>query len=664
MTEEYKNNILAYLVGKLPQEEKKDIPQFNNWEVNNSGIRSQIANKLNIASNFVIIYNNLSSNSNDLILIYGRYIEDNNNNPFIAIMSKDGVILQVITTFSSGSKLFNIVGMQIDDDNSIYAVSSEMADNGKTVRILFLNNIFLSNSEKGTFYIKIKKSYICPLDFWMGTVNPSKYRITKGDTDTYFLIGYPQTQSSSTSTTIVKFKINAGSENEWNSYTIENSGLDRILFSTSVNKTNDNIYFRIYGFDWLNDKPQYSEYLLSPDGNLILEKSIKFEFELSYSGCQVMYYSENNKFLVVQDLTNKRSLLYNLKNNELIQIDTLNWRAYNEEIIRGGFYLQEINNTLFVTKFLVNNETIPATNIYLGIIKNNKVYYESETQKRNDSMLSIREDTIRTSTYILNNYNLFDIFIESNYNNDVENTYLNKTHLIYNNNNNYNGVPYTNINSMVPNYGILYNNSNIPVFARNLYNKTITGRTTQSTVEVPNTYLNDVVISKQNLLSETNSILISNNQTITKNIYETLNINFINTLQIRNDNDDANPILNPIGASRLNNSISNLADYENAKMSKYRINYSDNTNRIINNIWAPIGNFYRTIINIYVNKEINSIDFISDDENTIYCSISPILEINKIYKIKQDVYIDEKIQPSDVYYNNDEVFYNNEKVYY
>ena len=61
----YKNNILAYLVGKLPQEEKNDIPQFNNWEVNNSGIRSQIANKFKIASNFVIIYNNLSSNSND-----------------------------------------------------------------------------------------------------------------------------------------------------------------------------------------------------------------------------------------------------------------------------------------------------------------------------------------------------------------------------------------------------------------------------------------------------------------------------------------------------------------------------------------------------------------------------------------------------------------------
>lgn len=642
MTEEYKNNILAYLVGKLPQEEKNDISQFNNWEVNNSGIRSQIANKLNIASNFVIIYNNLSSNSNDLILIYGRYIENNNNNPFIAIMSKDGVILQVITTFSSGSKLFNIVGMQIDDDNSIYAVSSEMADNGKTVRVLFLNNIFLSNSEKGTFYIKIKKSYICPLDFWMGTVNPSKYRITKGDTNTYFLIGYPQTQSSSTSTAIVKFKINAGSENEWNSYTIENSGLDRILFSTSINKINDDIYFRIYGFDWLNDNPQYSEYLLSPGGNLTLEKSIKFEFELSYSGCQVMYYSENNKFLAIQDLTNKRSLLYNLKYSKLIQMDTLNWREYNEEIIRGGFYLQEINNTLFVTKFLVNNTAIPATDIYLGIIKNGIVYYESETQKRNDSILSIREDTIRTSTYILNNFNLFNVFIESNYNNDVENTFLNKTFLIYNNNN-YNGIPYANVNSMVPNQGILYDNQNKPIFARNLYNKVIIGRSTNSSIQVPNTYLNDVTITKQNLLSETNSILISNSQTITKNIYETLNINFINNLQISNENDVSNVILNPIGASRLNNSISETTDYDNTKALKIKINYADNTNYIIQLKESQVDKIsdtsYMYDFDIYVSKSITNIQIISNDETTIYQTITSTFEVGKFYNITQMVEI-------------------------
>jgi len=35
-----------------------------------------------------------------------------------------------------------------------------------------------------------------------------------------------------------------------------------------------------------------------------------------------------------------------------------------------------------------------------------------------------------------------------------------------------------------------------------------------------------------------------------------------------------------------------------------------------------------------------------------------------IYKIKQDVYIDEKLQPNEVFYGVDEVFYNDEKIYY
>ena len=50
-----------------------DKPQFNEWEVTNNSIKSQIADKLNIDVSEVVIYNYLSSNSNDLILIYGRY---------------------------------------------------------------------------------------------------------------------------------------------------------------------------------------------------------------------------------------------------------------------------------------------------------------------------------------------------------------------------------------------------------------------------------------------------------------------------------------------------------------------------------------------------------------------------------------------------------------
>lgn len=648
MTDDFKKNILAYLCGKIEKSIGDDKPQFNEWEVTNNSIKSQIADKLNIDVSKVLIYNYLSSNSNDLILIYGRYSSsDGKYNPYIAIMSSKGIILQVITTFDSGLKLFNIVGMRIDEDNSIYAVSSEGSQDGSTVRVLLLNNIFVSNLKNGDFYVKIKKSYVCPLDFWISSVNPTEYRITKGGNDTYFLLGFPRNSESSLDTSIVKFKINIAGENEWNIYNISDSGLDRTLFSTSIKKINEDFYFYCYGFDFLaTNQTTYSEYELSPNGTISLKTRINLGYDISFNGSQVVYLDEDNKYLTVQDNTNKKSFLYLLKTtnkDNLIEIDTLNWYDDSQgTFIKGGFYIQNIGNTLFVTKNIVNDITNPDITTYLGVIKDENVYYEIQSIKKNTKEASSKEDFFRTNTYILKNYNLFNILINSDYNNNIENNYLNETYLIYNNDN-YNGKSYTNINSMVPNQGILYDNQNKPIFARNLYNKTITGRTTQSTVEVPNNYLNDKIIEKENLLSETNSILISNNQTITKNIYETLNINFINTLQIRNDNYETNSILNPAGASRLNNSISETIDYDNTKALKVKINYTDNTNYIIQLKESQIDKIsdtsYMYNFDIYVSKSITNIQIISNDETTIYQTITSTFEVGKLYNITQMVEI-------------------------
>lgn len=642
MTDDFKKNILAYLCGKIEKSIGDDKPQFNEWEVTNNSIKSQIADKLNIDVSKVLIYNYLSSNSNDLILIYGRY-SSSVSNPYIAIMSSKGIILQVITTFDSGLKLFNIVGMRIDEDNSIYAVSSEESQDGSTVRVLLLNNIFVSNLKNGDFYVKIKKSYVCPLDFYISSINPTEYRITKSEGSTYFIVGYPTDNNLKTS--IVKFTINVGSENEWNIYTTDgDTGFDRTLFATSIKKINEDYYFSCYGFDFLSSSANtYSEYELSPTGNITIKKRITFDYSISFIGSQVIYLNETNKYLAVQDNTNKKSLLYNLNENNLIEIDTLNWYDDSQgTFIKGGFYIQNIGNTLFVTKNIVNDITNPDITTYLGVIKDENVYYEIQSIKKNTKEASSKEDFFRTNTYILKNYNLFNILINSNYNNNVENNYLNETYLIYNNDN-YNGKSYTNINSMVPNQGILYDNQNKPIFARNLYNKTITGRTTQSTVEVPNNYLNDKIIAKENLLSETNSILISNSQTITKNIYETLNINFINTLQIRNDNDNTNSILNPVGASRLNNSISEITDYDNIKAVKLKFNYSDGTNNIIqlkeNQINKISDMSYMYNFDIYVSKSITNIQIISNDETTIYQTITSTFEVGKLYNITQMVEI-------------------------
>ena len=150
--------------------------------------------------------------------------------------------------------------------------------------------------------------------------------------------------------------------------------------------------------------------------------------------------------------------------------------------------------------------------------------------------------------------------------------------------------------------------------------------------------MNDVTIYKQSLIGETNYVLMNNQEEITKNIYENLNINFYVTLRMINNNDSSNPIFNQVGSNRINLSVSSVKDYNNAKATKIRINYSDNSFKIQNINFDLVREAYTEFI-LYVNKSITSIDLISNDENTIYNTIRPELEIGKYYKISQSVYV-------------------------
>ena len=333
---------------------------------------------------------------------------------------------------------------------------------------------------------------------------------------------------------------------------------------------------------------------------------------------------------------------YELKLSEkrVYVIYRLNGTSYKNIYAKDEEFKAFDRNEVTENRFVVSaGELFYYASIYVGDETTYKVDYGrvvGDNVYLNTELLAITDLIYAFNTLtIIKVYNLYNLFYQSKDSGT--------SHLQIYNSNNYNGSAYSNINSMVPNQGILYDSQNKPIFARNLYNKTITGRTTQSTVEVPNNYLNDKIIEKENLLSETNSILISNNQTITKNIYETLNINFINALQIRNDNDETNSILNPIGASRLNNSISETTDYDNTKALKLKFNYSDGTSNIIQlnpiQIDKISNTSYMYNVDVYVPKSITNLQIISNDENTIYQTITSTFEVGKFYNITQMVEI-------------------------
>jgi hypothetical protein len=198
-------------------------------------------------------------------------------------------------------------------------------------------------------------------------------------------------------------------------------------------------------------------------------------------------------------------------------------------------------------------------------------------------------------------------------------------------------LEYENINSLVPKYSNLYDENGNIIFSRNLYNLSINGRTTTSTIEVPNTLLNDTTIAQQNLLSETNMTMNNNVDNITKNIYETLNINFINTITMQ-DNDNS---INLIGASRLNASATSTNDYSQSQIGYYRLNYIDGTSedfKINSTEYTSIDEYSGTYnFAVYVKKAINNINILSNDKTTVYATLNLVLEVGKNYEITQNV---------------------------
>ena len=127
----------------------------------------------------------------------------------------------------------------------------------------------------------------------------------------------------------------------------------------------------------------------------------------------------------------------------------------------------------------------------------------------------------------------------------------------------------------------------------------------------------------------------------TKNVYEIVDLNFLNTISVI-DNDTGTQYME--SAIKVNNAITDggNTNYQNTPCNKYRINYVDSTSTTNDLTWSSIDDLHKqTSISLSVSKEINSIDFISHDESTIYLTIPLNVEVGKNYTISQKIRIGE-----------------------
>lgn len=199
----------------------------------------------------------------------------------------------------------------------------------------------------------------------------------------------------------------------------------------------------------------------------------------------------------------------------------------------------------------------------------------------------------------------------------------------------YNGTSYLDDNSFIARRMLLTDYNQIPIFARQLYNKTLIENTINSTAHVPRNMLNDDIISAQQLISDTNSVIDNNVNELTKNKYEELYINFIDTYRVI-DNNNKNTYQSSATAKVVREINEGFTDY---RITNYRINYNDGTHkdRMIEH-YSLSGRVATITFNVLCDNAKN-IEFYDENYTTPFATID-LSNYSGAYKVEQKVKIE------------------------
>ena len=651
MTEEAKKNLLDYMLGKMPSEsgvEEEIFQSINDLPISDWPHDGTILP--NGWNNFR--YEGLLQIQNgELLVLYGGYKNsDNEVRGIITILNKEFKPLKSIYQYESGTYLRYIQCMEQAEDNTFYAIDcpdfpgdEDWSFTTSQKRFLMFNNF--TQQINNDYILTLQKSYIFPTDYF----NFYCRNLYKDNNSSHYVMvgNYLRDQDSPTydGIRIVELKTNVGSENNWNK--IDDDGTGWLLGDSYVDFQDDNYFFEAL----INDTDSSSRELFLWTKNYsatyaTLKSIMTFNFgpvvdSFSYKNQSAflnkneLYFVQNNQHWGISGRLEAKYIglyYYNISSNQSKTIYEKYLGDYDYCNLEAIYIIKNVNDV-----YIQFNNNITQTNndvfadYYLQRLVNGK-WKPKLIANQQYFNYYIR------SLFVSNEFNLLNYFV---YQINPQNS---KYWTVYNvkeiyNETNYNSEPFTNKNSLNSNSAILYSNSN-PVFARNLYNKTQNGATTTSTIEIPNNYLNDTLVDQKGLMSVNNNVIINDTNGFTKNVYETVYLNFVNTISVINQN-ETQPIYNNAVATKLNTSINNPTDYDSLKLTKFRINYQDGTNSV-SNLQATLqdDNSYELLMTFFLSKLADTLELISEDEQTVYLSYNLAnTEINKTYSFKQRVRI-------------------------
>lgn len=644
MTEKFKQVLFDYLMGRLPNEKKRYKEIFK--EINDIPNSIWIQFTPSTWNNFR--YEGLIEVANsELLVLYGGYKTKNNEiRGIITILDNDFRPLKTFYQFENGTYLRYIMCMIQEEDGNFsfvdcpdFPTDEDWNFTTSQKRFIMLNNF--TQKINDDYVLKLQRSYIIPYK------NLYCRQMYKDPSSSHYvmLCSYLRDQNSPDfdKTRIIELKINVGSENEWN-YTdtadnwilgdayVEfdgnsNSFVELIL--TSSLRENYNI--ATWTKDFNSSVYQYKT-IHTFDYKPYIDSS-SYENQSVFLNKNELYFVQNNQHWGILGKKTSKYLglyYYNIQTEEFKPVYEKYLGEYDYCDLEA-MYITKNNNELYI-EF---NDNIDSTN--------NKADYYFQRLKDNWNPIKVGNQEPfaynRRALYVNNNYNMLNIFAYAIIPRLASSKYYNVKEDY--NFANYNGETCINYDALVPNSVEVYSNDKF-VFARNLYNKTINNNITVSSIEIPHTYLNDIDLTSKILLSETNLNMINDTNIFRKNQYETVFLNFINSLQII-DKNNSNNILNREASSSLNYAVNTENQYDKMKLyNKTILYYQDGTIKEVSYEIKELSKISAELILIlFIDKQADRIEFISNDRTTVYQTIDlSNLEINKFYNLKQKIEIE------------------------
>lgn len=653
MTGDYKKSLIEYLTGLLNIEQEQPT-DFDPNELAGTGEKDYSGNEwqfvIDALDGKTVAINGILENENyDNYIMYGGYQtgDTGNSNGFLIYINEYGIPTKI-------RLLENARGFQYlkfdEVNNRVYGVYGDRATNSlatdNDAYFVYYNNLFLTESDDNppnlTYSYKIHEdsgsNYFMVRD------------IIKHPESSFYLI-YSTNFNNLSNTTVTELRINVGQANEMKTWEVSNNYVGYAFYGWY---SGDTPHFKIILYDTGTPK-MYR--LGTNSGDTVNITNLTCDTTLdrrqnAYVKDDYISVNEDTIFFVYnatfdsEGVQYRQSCLYKYDGSTEIKTiyktDAIEYETYHNIPILN--ILRDIN-TIYCIR-AISSEENNATYIKVVNISEHDIPQESDFVDLGTGSYIYRFNMYNFRSILKRNYNIIYFNCYTGYMREGLGNYTGAVNGFSSQNGfvkqriGYTGYPYSYYNVLVPRYANLYYAGVALLFSRNVYNITKFNNTTTASVEVPAKYLNNYQIGREKLFGTTGYELVRGNKLISKNEYEVLHINFLNTINII-DEDTSNTY--EIGAIKLNNGITTgtQQSYEDTRGIKYRINYTDGTSVIGNTVWTNIDDTHKeTSFSIYVDKSIKNIDLISSDSSTIYLTITGTFIIDKNYMIKQKVRIE------------------------